>query len=274
MAIPIPDDVAGASPSPQLRPPLDPACRRLAAKLGRSGQDSRTTTPHAHLRRDRQGEGHTPRSHVSFTTRTRSLIGCRPALSAMLSRADRPVRVLQRGPERRAGSRPYRRTWRGDCDQRSSRSAADVPERSHPDRRLCASPEQGGPGQGATSQPRAQADVGSSGAERVLPHLRERAVAPEGAGRPVGALALPFLAEGDHLLVAAADEIPPHDDLLTERLTPENQDPRGLRRARLERESPRRPRAGTRSHPAGPRRRPRPGGRCRTGIRARGPRRA
>jgi hypothetical protein len=41
----------------------------------------------------------------------------------------------------------------------------------------------------------------------------------------LGALALPFLAEGDYLLVAAADEVPPHDDLLTERLIPEEGGP-------------------------------------------------
>ena len=69
----------------------------------------------------------------------------------------------------------------------------------------------------------------------MLPHVRERAVTPRSAGRPVGALALPFLAEGDYLLVAAADEVPPHDDLLTEWLTPQDEDPRRLRRARLER---------------------------------------
>ena len=33
----------------------------------------------------------------------------------------------------------------------------------------------------------------------MLPHVRERAVTPQSAGRPVGALVLPFLAEGDYL---------------------------------------------------------------------------
>ena len=57
--------------------------------------------------------GHRDFPPAALTTRTRSLIGHRPALSAMRSRADRPVRVLQRGPERRAGSRPYRRVRGG-----------------------------------------------------------------------------------------------------------------------------------------------------------------
>src|SRR5262249_15936502 len=69
----------------------------------------------------------------------------------------------------------------------------------------------------------------------ALPRVRERAVTPRRTGRPVGALALPFVAEGDYLLVAAADEVPPDDDLLAERLTPQDEDPGGLRRAGLER---------------------------------------
>src|SRR5512146_223207 len=94
----------------------------------------------------------------------------------------------------------------------------------------------GRPGQGDASAAGTQADVRQLGCgKRVLPNVRERAVAPWSAGHQVCALALPFLAEGDYLLVAAADEVPPHDDLLTERLTPEDEDPRGLRRARLER---------------------------------------
>src|SRR5215472_15103410 len=90
---------------------------------------------------------------------------------------------------------------------------------------------------GVPSPARTQADVGQFGCgKRVLPHVRERAVTPRDAGRPAGALALPFLAEGGYLLVAAADEVPPHDDLLAERLTPQDQDTRRLRRARLERD--------------------------------------
>src|ERR1700726_428340 len=41
-------------------------------------------------------------------------------------------------------------------------------------------------------------------------------------------LAFPRLAEGRDLFVAAADEVPPHDDVLLERRTAEQQDPRGL----------------------------------------------
>ena len=62
----------------------------------------------------------------------------------------------------------------------------------------------------------------------MLPGVRECAVAPGSAGCPVDALALPFLAEGGYLLVAAPDEVPLHDDLLTQRLTPEDEDPGGL----------------------------------------------
>src|SRR5689334_19672146 len=97
-------------------------------------------------------------------------------------------------------------------------------------------PEQSGSDRDDASAAGTQADIGQLGCgKRVLPHVRERAIAPGGTGRLVCALALPFLAEGDHLLVAAADEVPPHDNLLTERLTPENEDPRGLRRTRLKR---------------------------------------
>jgi hypothetical protein len=42
----------------------------------------------------------------------------------------------------------------------------------------------------------------------VLPRVRERAVTPGSAGRPAGALALPLLAEGGYLLVAARRAAP------------------------------------------------------------------
>ena len=81
-----------------------------------------------------------------------------------------------------------------------------------------------------------QADIGQLGCgKRVLPNVRKRAVTPRSDGRPVGALALPFLTEDDYFLVGAADEVLRHDDLLAQRLTPEDEDPRELRRARLER---------------------------------------
>ena len=140
---------SGSFSKPPIRPPLDPACRRRAAQLvvwaGPEDDHILVRTSDAiatakDMRRD-------PR--VALTTRTCSLIGRRPALSAMRSRAHRPVRVLRRWLERRAGSRPERRqsargpelypvTWRDGCGhcQRVSHRAraicapADGPETS------------------------------------------------------------------------------------------------------------------------------------------------
>src|SRR6478735_11369037 len=80
----------------------------------------------------------------------------------------------------------------------------------------------------------AQAQVGQAGGgEGVVPGVGEGAVARAGCRggiRPLLArrpLALPVLAEADDLVVAAADEVPPHDDLLAEGCAAEDEEARG-----------------------------------------------
>ena len=97
----------GSFAKPQLRPPPDPERRRARNWVVWAGlEDDHILVRTSDAIAKAKGMRRDPR--VALTTRTRSLIGRRPALSAILSRADRPVRVLQRGLERRAGSRPYR----------------------------------------------------------------------------------------------------------------------------------------------------------------------
>src|SRR6478672_5605427 len=87
----------------------------------------------------------------------------------------------------------------------------------------------------------AQAQVGQAGGgEGVVPGVGEGAVARAGCRggiRPLLArrpLALPVLAEADDLVVAAADEVPPHDDLLAEGCAAEDEEARGPVRAGLD----------------------------------------
>src|SRR5215472_4690047 len=87
-------------------------------------------------------------------------------------------------------------------------------------------------GRGCRSAAGAEAGVGQLGCgEGVRPFVGEHAVTHGRPGCLAAALALPLLPEADYLLVAAADEVPPHDDLLTERLAAQDEDPGGLRRA-------------------------------------------
>src|SRR6476661_4360265 len=72
----------------------------------------------------------------------------------------------------------------------------------------------------------AELQVGQAGRrEGVLPCLREGAVGSRPAGLP---RLLPGLAEADDLVVAAADEVPPHDDLLAEGPAAEHEEARRL----------------------------------------------
>src|SRR5215469_6419953 len=91
------------------------------------------------------------------------------------------------------------------------------------------------PSGGGRSAAGAEADVGQIGRGKgVRPFIGEDAVTSGRAGGLAAAVALPLLPEAHHLFVAAADEVPPHDDLLTERLTAQEEDPGGLGRAGLQ----------------------------------------
>ena len=96
MAIPIPDDVRELLQAPNyvhLSTPSADGARNWVVWAGLEDDHILVRTSDAIAKA--KGMRGDPR--VALTTRTRSLIGRRPALSAILSRADRPVWVLQRG---------------------------------------------------------------------------------------------------------------------------------------------------------------------------------
>ena len=64
---------------------------------------------------------------------------------------------------------------------------------------------------------------GSSGAGSGDPSYPSTAPKRPSGSSPRDHLVLPLLAERDDLVVAAADEVPPHDDLLAERLAADQQ---------------------------------------------------
>jgi pyridoxamine 5'-phosphate oxidase-like protein len=102
MAIPIPDDMRELLQAPNyvhLSTPSADGARNWVVWAGLEDDHILVRTSDAIAKA--KGMRGDPR--VALTTRTRSLIGRRPALSAILSRADRPVRVLQRGARAASG---------------------------------------------------------------------------------------------------------------------------------------------------------------------------